>query len=55
MTDDHFPPESTALPGDTAPAPRYCPECDRHVVSSHDHDPECPEWRGNDDPDGEQE
>ena len=49
MTEDHFPPERDYLPGDTAPSAEYCGECDRHVVSDHDHAEDCSKWRGNQD------
>lgn len=47
MTEDHFPPDSDHLPGDDDIYPELCPHCDRHVMSNHDHDEDCPEWRGN--------
>lgn len=48
MTEDHYPPASTELPGERgAPEASYCGECDRHVVGSHDHAESCPHWRGN--------
>lgn len=47
MTEDHFPPEVDYLPGDSGVESSLCPECDRHVVSSHDHAESCSEWRGN--------
>lgn len=49
MTEDHFPPESTNLSGDITTYPELCGECERHVISSHDHAEDCSEWRGTDD------
>ncbi|WP_160163403.1 hypothetical protein [Haloferax elongans] len=35
------------LPADESVlARRYCGECDRHVVSDHDHAHHCSQWRG---------
>jgi len=49
VTEDHFPPASLNLPGDPDNYPGLCPECERHVRSSHGHARDCPRWRGNQD------
>jgi len=50
MTDDHFPSESTHLPGDDDLYPTICPDCERRVTDCYGHRRDCPQWGVTTDP-----